>query len=368
VTWLTAALAFVLAMILFSTIASAVTESVHRLFHLRERGLQLMLTQLFNERIAPLLAAAGQKVAADAQERFVATLTRNRAVRSTGFFGWLGYWLAPNRVTSLSSLQFAERLAQTDVGKQIANVGGPRVDAIVGELTHHFEQMGDEASAFFAQRAQTLSLLVAVAIAFVLNVDPIRLFIRLAANPVVAQQIIAMHPGQRSGNPTAPPAARGDDAEFDAAMQAARTASAEALASGLPIGGKYFPWCEGEGLGEACAELRKQVPSKDATSLATFATVTTLPELWLEWLTFSLLAGLLIGLGGPFWFDAFGKLSALVDVANALNGATKRTEATPSTATPPEPVAPRTPIEAFRAASGASDGADRSSTVSPTNS
>ena len=38
----------------------------------------------------------------------------------------------------------------------------------------------------------------------------------------------------------------------------------------------------------------------------------------LKWFLAVLLAGLLIGLGGPFWFDTFRKLSALTSIVRGL--------------------------------------------------
>jgi len=62
-TWLNAALTFVLSMIVFSTIVSALTEAVHRIFHMREAGLKRMLEQIYDDLPHPKLHHLGHRLA-----------------------------------------------------------------------------------------------------------------------------------------------------------------------------------------------------------------------------------------------------------------------------------------------------------------
>src|SRR5262249_52754679 len=182
--WLNAALAFVVAMILFSTIASAATESLQRICHLREKGLRGMLERLFEQVIWPRLAEhfAGTP-ATSARDEFVSVLTRNRAVELHGPMRWFGYWFAPRCLAALPTVEFAQRLAETNVGAILRTAEAAQLDAAVENLTRNFERFGDDARAYFQQRAKAFSITVAVAVAFALNIDAVRLFTTLLVTP-----------------------------------------------------------------------------------------------------------------------------------------------------------------------------------------
>jgi hypothetical protein len=365
--WLNAALAFVVAMILFSTIVSAATESLHRIFHLRERGLRSMLERLFDDVVWPRLSVRLAPRPADTvRAAFVAGLTRNRAIHETGPARWFGYWFAPRSLTALPTLEFVQRLAETDVGRALAGAGTAQIDAAVGELARQFERYGGDASAYFQQRAKAVSITIAVAIAFALNVDAVRLFSNLLVNPELTAKLIAEGNAIAASPPAetaaggaasaAPPADReaaaasrpeqagaaNDEADITKLLQDARREAAAAAAFGLPVGPAYFPWCRDQGVDRACAALREARARGDGRKIAV---------LWIAWLAFTLVSGLLIGLGGPFWFDAFVRLSSLVQVVQSVAAGGRRAAvATDSDhATAPLIAPPATPAEAFRA-------------------
>jgi hypothetical protein len=374
--WLVAAAAFAVAMMLFSTITSTVTECLHRICHLREKGLRMMLVQLFEREVWPRLADRGDVKIEVARNRFIEQLTRNRAVPEWGRLSWLGHWFAPARITSLSPAELAGRLAETDYGKHLAARAGATADALVDDLSRRFERIGADASAYFQQRATTLSLLVAMAIAFTLNVDAVRLFAVLGSDQVLAQRLIEQGKEEQARRaeqsrqadpaqpaPVAAPAGGDTDdvQKIDAAVKRVRAQTAEALSSGLPIGSRYFPYCDDGGLGEGCATLRAEIAKTDASRAAyaddafrfTLGTVLTAPRLWIRWLAFTILSGLLIGLGSPFWFKAFTRLSSMLEIGRVLGLRTRYDteagnvrEAVVQAAPPP----PATPAAAFRSA------------------
>ena len=116
---------------------------------------------------------------------------------------------------------------------------------------------------------------------------------------------------------------------------------------GVPIGHDFYPWCKG----------------KDKNSdKFTDSTCTSQPNSFYEplktreglgWFGSVLLAGLLIGLGAPFWFDLASGLSKSLGVLKSL-GIGEKTK-TDEKATLPEgaDVPPRTPVEAFKTAAAA---------------
>src|SRR5262245_40914044 len=175
--WLNAGLAFVLAMIIFCTMVTAITEAIHQFFHMRQGGLERMLDQLFENviwpRVAPTVNAAKDQIKKD----FLETLLSNPAIEQLdGWFLRLRLWFAPRHVKSLTLAQFADRLVDTALGAHLWSCGRQYATRVVDDVARRFERFEEGATAYFARRAQMVSLFVAIALAFALNVDAIRLF------------------------------------------------------------------------------------------------------------------------------------------------------------------------------------------------
>jgi hypothetical protein len=379
--WLNASLAFTLAMIIFCTMVTAITEAIHHFFSMRQRGLERMLEQLFEQaiwpRVRPLLATAKDAVKKD----FLDTLTANPAVEGKdGVRLWgLRTWFAPRQLDSLTLTQFAERLADTEVGKKIWSSGSDYAKPLVDDVARRFQRFEDGAIAYFAQRAQMLSLVVAILLAFALNVDAIRLFSafltdqQLAAGMLAeAEKITATYQkqqaqlsvtrtapaeGQTEAQPTpatapAPsPPSPGDQANLQAIGENAAFLRDQITAStvlGLPIGTVYYPWCLDERPGLTCKQPLSRSRLRE----------TIVSSRFVGWLTAVLLAGVLIGLGGPFWFNAFSTLSALIQLLRRPDRQAKAgsTDVTGAATLPSVEVSqPRTAAEAFATAAAAGE-------------
>jgi hypothetical protein len=342
--WLTAALAFVVAMILFSTMVSAATESVHRVFHMRERGLRKSLERLFDDVVWPTLGAGEAPAAARAD--FLDVLTRNRARRRAGPARSLGHWFAPRSLSSLDTAEFVQRLAETGVGKAIAATGDAQVDAVVDHVVRQFERLGGDARAYFQERARAMSITVAVLVAFALNIDALRLFSSLVAQPDLAARLIRQEDAGRRATPEVPGNTAGvTDAEASGTATDSRPVVDEErrrveteVTLGLPIGFAYFPWCWDGGVGAEC-EAQRHATARDWYA--------GMRVVWVRWLIFTFVSGLLIGLGGPFWFDTFVRLSCLIQPSGG------RGEAREATKQPPVAGSPLLTLpEAFRVALG----------------
>jgi hypothetical protein len=290
------------------------------------------------------------------RDDFVAVLTRNRAVEEKGPMRWLGHWFAPRSLAALPTVEFAQRLAETNVGTTLLSAGASQLDAAVDDLARQFERFGGDARAYFQQRAKALSISVAVAVAFALNVDAIRLFTSLLVDPQVTAKLIEY--GKTITPPPLPvasagagsgahepregePAAESARAAGDAATRDVREAAATAMAFNLPIGLAYFPWCHAAGADRACALYAQAHRAGNSKIIAT---------LWGRWIVFTLLSGLLIGLGGPFWYDTFVRLSGMVQGVRTVVGGGGQAPAAESRPTAPFVAPPATPAEAFRSA------------------
>ena len=370
--WLNALLAFTLAMVIFCTIVSAITETIQHFFQLRRRGLEQMLGQLFDDVIKP-------RVASISKDAWVQQLIRNLGVPAGGLLNWV----LPTKLDALTTAEFVRRVAESTVGPKILDFGADESERFVNALAVRFERSGNDARDYFAQRARTFSLLIAVALAFALNVDAFRLFSAFLTdqdltNRILAQQEAITAPLRRNpagvepaGNaaaadasgsltptPTATetppsaasetPAVAGQQAPSDkpgsgeaSAGQLRNSARAalqmiqQSTAMGLPIGASYFPYC-----------------ADPTTSPDRLCRRTDL-EWWYYtgWLLSTLLAGFMIGLGGPFWYNAFTRLSSVVQFARSVSGVGKSGAGAPTEEGPPPPP-PATPAEIFRAALG----------------
>jgi hypothetical protein len=375
--WLNALLAFTLAMIIFCTIVSAITETIQHFFQLRRRGLEQMLGKLYADVIRPRAGSVSQ-------DAWVQQLISNLGVPP----GRLMNWILPTKLDALTTTEFVRRVAESELGPRILALGDADANRFIDALAVRFERSGNDARDYFAQRAQTFSLLIAIVLAFTLNVDAFRLFSAFLTdkeltNRILAQQEAIAAPLRPNGigteterstgaetagvaaavtatpsateTPTAAPAeapAAGGDAAapggpsdpgsaagaapFDQLRNSARAALQmlqQSTAMGLPIGASYFPYCVNgaDGPDRLCRQ----------SNLAWWY--------YGGWVLSTLLAGFLIGLGGPFWYNAFTHLSGIIELARSATGHGKSGAGAPNEDTSPPPP-PGSPAEVFRAA------------------
>ena len=104
----------------------------------------------------------------------------------------------------------------------------------------------------------------------------------------------------------------------------------QSTALGLPFGSHFFPYCATPSTDSLCVDAKGNPRTPTSGDY----------KLLVRWLASVLLAGVLIGLGGPFWFNAFSTLSAVISVFRG------KTEEKP----PPQPPAVGTPGAASVAA------------------
>ena len=177
-TILNAALAFALSMLVFSTIVSAMVEAFQQLLQLRRAGMWSLIERLFDEVLLNRYRSSlsgGQ----EARLAFIEAMVKNRGV-SQGWLSGLRYkWIGYRMVTSMTAVQFAERLAPTSVGKAVeeeawASAGGSEdpekkaeehIDLTVDRLARAFDTFGDDLREHFRGRARVFSVLMAISLA-----------------------------------------------------------------------------------------------------------------------------------------------------------------------------------------------------------
>ena len=342
-TWLNAALAFAVTMLIMSMVTSVFVETLHRCGGVREKGLRLMLGHFFDRVIAPHLAKSGRPPEA-VRTGFLDMMTVNRGL--PGVAGKAGADVAADgtaqdgsllshiwsgrRLSRLEVSEFMARLGASEFGDALRGSAGAAGDAVLRDIAQTFDAFGREASVFFGRRARLVSVLVALAVAWFACVNPYDLMRTYLADPQVTARVLEMRERAIAEHEAKAGTAETETAR-EAALAQARAAVESLRQSGVPIG-----W------------------TPERLQAAGFATVEALgvpvpyPVAWNVAAIFWLLAGgLLIGLGGPFWFDAVKSLTAL---RASLGGATPE-------APPAGP--PVTPAERFRIAQAGRQAARR---------
>lgn len=213
-------------------------------------------------------------------------------------------------------------------------MAGAGAEAYLAKWSQAFDRMQGDASALFATRARSLSVVIALGLAIALNVDAVRLFNAFLTDQQLTARMLEhgdaitkRHAEQQQATAGAATTTSDTEKAFDATLEKLRADIDSSTAIGLPFGSHFFPYC---------AE-----PDTDPLCHAGAAEILT----YVRWAASVLLAGVLIGLGGPFWFNAFTSLSAMVQ---SIRGPAKESEKGGSAAA--EPAAPATPTDIAAAA------------------
>lgn len=323
--WIEAALAFAVVMMLLSTAVTVIMEAAHNLLRIREKGLRRLVEGVYENVVVPRLP----RLAGDASAAgFVETVTGARYLpvsdvappaEKTSWFGRVKRWFKhvvyrtvnATQLKELNTLEFVERLAETPAGRRLFEESQRRgevyLDTFLGDLASKFEDFSRSSSEYFARRARLTSTMIAIALAFSINVSAVQVYeallldkdLRVAlidrGDEVGEQALAAEQRLAKIAENTEP--AEFDKAQFDKDVEEIKSIVGSLTGSGLPIGWSSAPWNAKAWAGH---------------------------NAWMQafivagWALSVLLAGLLVGLGGPFWFNVFKKLGAL---AGSVRGA-----------------------------------------------
>ncbi|WP_172295370.1 hypothetical protein [Pseudoruegeria sp. HB172150] len=221
------------------------------------------------------------------------------------------------RVDKLSTYAFLQRLATTDLGREIAETAN---ESILRGLTMGFERYVAASNELFRKQAQAIAMVVSIIFAFAMNIDAVRLFNYLFEEREISGAISGeFEEAARLDEATRSAFQRVLDVlEIDAEVELTdeqRAMISERLMAteenlrrlstefDLPIGHSYFPYG------------KSGVPN-DA-DIGDYA----------SWAAKVLLAGFLIGLGGPFWYKVFSSLSHITQLLRTMGDGQVRDEA-----------------------------------------
>ncbi len=292
--WLEAALAFALVMVALSTVVATITEMVLRAMNSRENDLSFMIEQMGRQVIWPRLKQSmSETTLAALEKRFLDDMTRNPV---TSFFGtpdssrstntqkknflplfllkpweWLMGRFVARQATSMTILEFMERLGTTEVGRAIAAESAGRLDDVVNDLAQKYDRFCAATRDAFAARAHVLAAVIALPLAFLMNVDAIRVIDTLLADSKVRAAVIAtegkflaeaetaqtkldntiaelkkLKESQSNATPTSESASQTAgklQQEAEAALEVMRDSVKSLSGIGIPIGQSYYPYC-----------------------------------------------------------------------------------------------------------------------------
>jgi hypothetical protein len=387
--WLQAALAFSLIMLVLATVVTLILETAYRALLTREKGFRIMMGRLFDEVLKPRTAHLLRGVTlAQAREHFLNTVTRNQAYDEE--FNRVRGFIQPNQLASMTMMEFADRLADTAVGKAIARGGSEYVDSAINDLAQKFERFGAASSQRFQDHARFWCVLTSILLAFAVNVDAVRVFQELLNDDQLTSGIIAQYGAAVEEGAQRPQDLKeslelmtqlrdqqvindGDLKAFQDNIATAQLKVTELRDTGLPITVEAWPFCMGV-LGDtgrskradsnlATAPVAAQAKPADR-KCAAVTQVTSMQGVsevagrvfsgaGAIWFVSVVLAGVLIGLGAPFWFDLARGLTRSAQIMRAAGIGSKDEKKPAATvvvtkegATSP----PQTPVEAFKVA------------------
>ncbi|MEM9570656.1 MAG: hypothetical protein AAF996_04260 [Pseudomonadota bacterium] len=302
----------------------------------------------------------------DAAKSFADSITRKTPSESLKFWyirNWplIGHIFASRR-QKMTTLQFIESLAETNEGAALARHKPGQLREALTTAAYQYERLGETQSEYFQSRAKLISVIVGMAVAIFINFDAITVYKELSTNAALSSRLtLAMD--QEKLNLVQKVAS--DDAqnlESSSLMTPAiQQAAGDLRALGIPIGRKMFPHCEGyshtpattssrqmitqaeaisadEYFDKRCGKTRQQTVNQTwALSFADFlkqenanpagivdttgywfsyrghriAAIGNNLQSFLMWALGVIVAGGLLGLGAPFWFKIFNRLSAM---------------------------------------------------------
>lgn len=330
--WIEAALAFAVVMMLFSTAVTVIMEIAHKMLRIREKGLQRLVQSVYDDIVLPRLPRPDGDASTAG---FVETVTRSRflPVRESESMPkrLVSRTVNAQKLTDLTTLEFVERLAETPAGKRLFHEwqrrGEDYLNTFLGDLASKFEDYSRSSSEYFARRARLTSTVIAIVLAFSLNVNAVQIYESLLRDESLRQSLIER--GEEVGKQMqaaeerlAAELKKEDVGEvtkedIDDSIEELRRVLESVDSSGLPIGWDNFPWKSQADSGDEPAPDVEPDEAKKGW-IGWIGGALSASGIYVGWALSVLLAGLLIGLGGPFWFDVFKKLGALAGMVRGM--------------------------------------------------
>lgn len=323
------AAAFAVVMIVLSTIVTGISEAMLRLLAVRQAVLADAIERLIVDEIVPSVKdkltgvldmdADGDLSGADV-DMLKEKLTLSPLAEKTLKIPFATMRFGHERITTYSLLQ---RIAKSELGDALAKAGRAELREKLTDIARTYERYAAAAAERFRYKAHRYTAIAAVLFAFGANVDAGRVFVYLMDDPSVRAQLFAQAEQAKTDNDAAIERLRAaQTGEGEASLEEVSEA-VDGLASSLaayrtdlrlPIGPSYYPYC-GSGLSELT------IFGFELDEVFTATNCAGNPDRsYFGWAAYTLLAGVLIGLGGPFWYRVYSSLSRIIGMARSFGG------------------------------------------------
>ena len=366
---LESAMAFAVVMIIFSTIVTGLVEAILRLLALRQKALGRAIKALLEKEVQPALVKAlaeakktktGLDAALDTAEKWhgkVAGIVTDFTANPLGDDAAKknpGWWDRRLRnIDELTTYSFLQRLAKSDMAEVIAELDDDQLSAYLANISRTYERYVAASHELYRKWSYVVTTVAAMVFAVAYNVEAGRVYVHLMDDPATRASLIEQADQAMEENRKAvqslqvllgefeaqegekPPAAKSESdvlGEIAAAREALNTLRED---SRLPVGPSLWPYCMGQAP-LSCDEDR-------GTSIFSLD--------FAFWVLNVLLAGVLIGLGGPFWSKVYTRLAQLAGRIPGMRGNEELVDGGDD-APPQAKKAASDPVAAFRIASG----------------
>lgn len=314
-------LAFASYMVILSTLVSAIIELIFHVRSKRQVYFDEIISRLFDDviwrRFGDKLTGPhkhrvlGEKIRKDTRKEFLKAMASVTGLKTDNPPSRT-YWEGEKKTERLTSVEFATRFAKTRSGKIIHAFKERDAEIIIADLVRSFEDLSVGSTSDFHSRARKWSLWVGFLLSFVMNIDSFQLFKQLNNDPEVAAQVIAATSKtlEKKHEPT------GED------INAIKESLSLAGYAGLPIGWDYFPFCNESKVDQRCL---KDVEDEGVSNVQDGMVVSTFYDFFNEnhhyvfWFLGVLSTGIFVGLGSPFWFQVFQRMSVAVQLVRGLS-------------------------------------------------
>ncbi len=333
---LQAFLALATTMLALATLVTIIIEFVARLSRRRFRLFTQMLRQVFEKELQPLIEAQVKEKygtePATLQNELEKHLTtfldeiRNSPLepkKDKSKFSWLGDWLrwfGADKSSQLSTEEFVRRLARSETGRAVYQQASAHLETVVNNINLRYEELMEAMRDYIKNSSTVLSVVIGIILAFSFNVDAVRILNFYLENPNVAEKIankadeylksyeearermekaFAELEASDSADVDSKKAAKMELEKMNKRFEQISEAASDLEIQGIPIGIDYFPYCRYRTLEGDCFPC---LDSEARFKNQSFEKRLTLDYLF--WILKILITGMLIGLGGPFWYDA----------------------------------------------------------------
>ncbi|MBI5646919.1 MAG: hypothetical protein HY962_08290 [Ignavibacteriae bacterium] len=275
-------LAYAVTMLAVATVVTQLVRLIQKLLSVRQDQFGKLLHDFYGQDLKPVMEREMKRVRSIAAAS-AATLPADSDIAAslTALMSRI-----QSRTTDISTEALLTEIRRTTVGTEISAELKAEVDEIMGELGRRWEQIGKIYTERFRRKSQCSSTVVAIILAFVLNIDTVHIVTEYYTDTAARAVALASLEDVVARYEKIPPGDAADSITYRQLrkeIDEVRTGVQSLATAPAPIGWLVFPY---SGFGA--------VADTGGWALAWQLFV---------WLVGILATGFLAGLGAPFWYD-----------------------------------------------------------------